>query len=63
MTVLKSEDVWRTSIQLDLNYDWPTNLGYSINYKHINVYEDSVHTLQWLKDNGLYDSDSHYYGK
>ena len=59
----QTEDVWRTSIQLDLNYDWPTNLGYSINYKHINVYEDSVHTLQWLKDNGLYDSDSHYYGK
>jgi hypothetical protein len=51
----QTENVWRTSIQLDLNYDWPTGLGYSINYKHINVYEDSVHTLRWLEENGLFD--------
>ena len=47
--------VARTGIQLDLNYHWPTGLGYNINYIYINVYEDSVHTFRWLKDNGLYD--------
>ena len=46
---------WGTGIQLDMNYDMSIGLGYDSRYLYINVYEDCVHTMQWLKDNGLFD--------
>ena len=56
-----------------LDWDWNTyvEIAYSLDqanggtheYLCLTIYKESVHTLQWLKDNGLYDPVSHYYGK
>lgn len=44
---------WNTYVEIGYSLEQP-NAG-THNYLHLSIYEECVHTLKWLEDNGLYD--------